>query len=749
MRKLDNAYALIIGVDNKQEQEIFLKDAQAMYDVLTDETLCGYKKENITLLLDKEAITENIIGALDNYIKKIDENSSFLIFYSGHGGYHEGRSYLLPYLASSENLIFGKDLRAKLSEIKSKRMFVLFDCCHSGGFFDGEDETITLNISENNISRSSTLEGIAQEIDDEQGMVIMASSQVHERSWAQGGDDCSFFTASLMEAFKAEHLKHKHFLVDEFVRTVDTANYVFERTPEKYRAMKREKDPDGLEMREEIQMPYANLQMSADFAICYIPKELKGKVSVKKSLKVNQEHEEVIAKSDGTPAWEREEGKNLLLFLHGFSGESKGTFGIIPDLLQSDSKFDDWAMKPLGYAPVVQPKLGKDIWGAILDVDKIAVFLKASIQNKFKNYDSIAIIAHSLGGLVAQKAILSLDSENRNRISHLIMFGVPSNGISPDVLDNQWNKKYSELSSEGDYIKSLRKEWKDTFNDTYPFKLKVAASTDDEYVSLESCHKPFGKEYREFVEKKHLYMVKPKSDKDSTYALILDTLTGSKFFQDYNNTEEINLILGKYDEVVDNLLPNKDDLDKTGLTQLIFALEGLERKDEIYDILDNHPLAKRNTDLMGIIGGRHKRDYLKSNSFKSSELSREYYNKALNISVDNENHSQIYYHAINLAFLSIVTDPESGKSEMKKYANQALEATNHCDDNLWKFATVAEANMYLQNFDIAKEFYRKASKDIPIREKVSMYTNAYRGYVALTNKDNDEFTQFLKTQLMN
>tara|TARA_R110002073_G_scaffold271828_2_gene435381 strand:- start:7248 stop:9491 length:2244 start_codon:yes stop_codon:yes gene_type:complete len=746
MKKLENAYALIIGVDNKQEQDIFLKDAQAMYDVLTNETLCGYKKENITLLLDKEAITENIIGALDNYIQKIDENSSFLIFYSGHGGYHEGKSFLLPYLASSENLIFGKDLRAKLSEIKSKRMFVLFDCCHSGGFFDGKDETITLNISENNISRSSTLEGIAQEIDDEQGMVIMASSQVHERSWAQGGDDCSFFTASLMEAFKAEHLKHKHFLVDEYVRTVDTANYVFERTPEKYLAMKREKDPKGLEMREKIQMPYANLQMSADFAICFIPEELKHKVSVKKSLKINKETKEIIAKSDAKPTWEREEGNNLLLFLHGFSGEAKDTFGNIPNMLQSDSNFDGWAMKPLGYAPVAQPKLGKDIWGAILDVDKIAGFLKTSIQNKFRNYDRIAIVAHSLGGLVAQKAILLLDDDSRNRISHLIMFGTPSNGIAPEVLEKQWNKKYSELSSEGEYIQSLRKEWKETFNNTYPFKLKVAASTDDEYVSLESCHKPFAQEHREFVDAKHLMMVKPKDDKDDAYSLILNTLTGSKFFNQYTNKEEINLVLGKYDSVVQKLLPNKDDLDKRGLTQLIFALEGLERKAEVYDILNNHRL-KDNTDLMGIIGGRHKRDYLKTFSYKSFELSHKYYGKALEISIENKVDSQIYYHAINLAFLSIVSDPETGRGEMKKYANQALEAANKCDDS-WKYATIAEANMYLGNLDTAKKFYIKASEGMGIREKLSMHTNAYAGYVALANKENDEFTQFLRVQLL-
>lgn len=751
MRTLENAYALIIGVDNEQKTDIFLKDAKAFYDVLSDEALCGYKKENITLLLDKDATTENIIGALDNYIDKIGENSSFLLFYSGHGGYYEGRSYLLPYLASSENLVFGKDLREKLSSMKSKRMFILFDCCHSGGFFDNNKDDIISQAVANHtqIKKSPSLEGLAQEIDDEQGMVIMASSQVDERSWARGA--CSIFTQTLIEAFKAEHLKKKHFLVDEYVRTVETANYVFERTPQRFLELKQidnENIAKGGEqiIREKMQMPYANLQMSSDFVICYIPEELKPRISTKKFNAIPKVEPEVTQKEMAEP-WERSEGNNLLLFIHGFSGESKDTFGKIPIMLQADSNFDGWAMKPLGYSPVAQPKLGKDIWGAILDVDKIAVFLKTSITYKFKDYDRIAIVAHSLGGLVAQKAILELDQDNRNRISHLIMFGTPSNGISPEVLNKQWNKKYSELSSEGSYIKSLRKEWEDTFNNNYPFKLKVAASSEDEYVSIDSCHKPFDKEYCEIVDGKHLQIVKPKDEKDDAYSLVLSTLTGSKFFNQYTNKEEINLTLGKYDAVVKELLPRKDDLDKRGLTQLIFALEGLERKDEVYEILKTHQMAQNNTDLMGIIGGRHKRDYLKTYSYKSSQLSREYYSKALKISVENEVDSQIYYHAINLAFLSIVTDPETGRSEMKKYANQALEAANKCDDS-WKDATIAEANMYLGNLDTAKEFYLKASEGIGIREKISMHTNAYAGYVALTNKEDDEFTQFLKARLL-
>ena len=763
MRKFENAYALIIGVDYEQDPDLteqVQRDAKAIYDVLTDQKLCGYDNENISILLDKDANRNNIIAELDKIEAKSNENSSFLLYYSGHGGYdaEDSVSWLCPHDFDNENYLDGKQLpktyitgeqlREQLTKIKSKRMFILFDCCHSGSFFDGKDDVISKTISENtqqNKNQNSlTLEGLAQEIDDEQGMVIIASSQADERSWAYGEN--SIFTKSLIEAFKAENIKHKQYLPDEYIRTIETVNYVFERTPELFKTLKKS-DTNNI-MTEKMQMPYANLQMSSDFAICYIPEELKKKVATNKFPKKSQQTETIKAKGDSVISWERSKGNNLLLFVHGLSGESKETFGSIPKMLQSDSNFDGWAMKPLGYSPIVQPKLGKDIWGAILDVDKIAGFLKTSIKYKFKDYDRIAIVAHSLGGLVAQKAILGLDEDNRNRISHLIMFGTPSNGISPDVLTKQWNKKYSELSSEGDFIKSLRNEWNQTFNDKYPFKLKVAASTDDEYVSLESSHGPFGKEYREFVEKKHIDMVKPKSDKDASYSLILSALTGSKFFKEYTNAEEINLILGKYDSVVKTLLPKKDDLDKRGLTQLIFALEGLERKDEVYDILNNHPIAKSNTDLMGIIGGRHKRDYLKTFSYKSSQLAHDYYSKALKISVDNEVHSQIYYHAINLAFLSIVTDPETGKSAMKKYATQALEATEHDDDNIWKYATVAEANMYLRDFETSKEFYIKASEGIAIREKVSMHTNAYAGYVALTNREDDEFTQFLKARLL-
>ena len=241
MNSLDNAYALIIGVDFKQKTPQPLRDAQAIYDVLSDDVLCGYKKENITLLLDDQATMQGMFDALDKVIKSTNEDSSFLLYYSGHGGFDNGTSYLCPYdkIHDASKYISGKELRDKLTQIKSKRMFVLFDCCHAGAFFDGEDEvisqTISDNIKRNIIHKQSTLDGLAQEIDDEQGMVIVASSQAEERSWGKRDEDFSIFTTTLIEALKA---KHKYFFADEYVRTVETVNYVFERTPQLFRELK-------------------------------------------------------------------------------------------------------------------------------------------------------------------------------------------------------------------------------------------------------------------------------------------------------------------------------------------------------------------------------------------------------------------------------------------------------------------------------------------------------------------------------
>ena len=73
---------------------------------------------------------------------------------------------------------------------------------------------------------------------------------------------------------------------------------------------------------------------------------------------------------------------------------------------------------------------------------------------------------------------------------------------------------------------------------------------------------------------------------------------------------------------------------------------------------------------------------------------------------------------------------------MLKYARMALKSANKCRDNLWKYATVAEANMYIGKMKQAKKFYAKAAKMAGVRQKISIHTNAYTGYTSVMQMDN-------------
>ena len=57
---------------------------------------------------------------------------------------------------------------------------------------------------------------------------------------------------------------------------------------------------------------------------------------------------------------------------------------------------------------------------------------------------------------------------------------------------------------------------------------------------------------------------------------------------------------------------------------------------------------------------------------------------------------------------------------------------------MWELATIAEANLYLGNIDIAEEYDKKAAAlaGTDVRSKQSMYGNAWYGCPSLTASKN-------------
>lgn len=437
---------------------------------------------------------------------------------------------------------------------------------------------------------------------------------------------------------------------------------------------------------------------------------------------------------------QEDKNKNVLLFLHGFTGSPTETFKYIPELLIKDKNFDGFDIFSIGYSSSVLPDITAGIWTKKPDIKCLAEYFNTLLETHFSRYKSIAIVAHSMGGLIAQKAILELDENKLEKINHLILFGTPSNGLKKVAFFKKWigiffNSQINNLGFESDFIKRLRKDWNEKFNKTYPFKFETVAGTNDDFISKKSSILLFEKRYRKTIGGNHATMVKAESVEDiqsQCFRLILNNLTPF----------DVNNVKGAYLELVEESIKNNKTInmyekeinrrDAKALKKLALAYDGLSREEDAIKIILGHPAIKTNTDTMGILAGRYKRKYLFSGLFtQDAENAVKWYRKALKISVEKNDKEQIYYHAINLAFMSLVY--ENKQEKMETYAQMALDNCVSKIDNIWEVATKAEAYLYLKNEQESEKYYTKVidlTKD-KIRQRSSIYINAKFAYEAL------------------
>lgn len=445
--------------------------------------------------------------------------------------------------------------------------------------------------------------------------------------------------------------------------------------------------------------------------------------------------------------YRKQEGyNNILLFVHGFSGSSSETFGCTPDMLAKDPQFKGWDIFCIGYSSDIYPSIGKGIWSVNPDIAKISLYLKTLLQNQFSGYNRIAFVAHSMGGLAVQRVILDLPKDEQQKLSHILLFGTPSAGLKKAFWFRFWNTQVGDLSYDSNFIKQLRIDWSNNFKSGINFRFKTIAGSKDEFVPVESSLIPFDKKYHGVIEGNHISMIKPINENDihhQSFEIILKTLTNQQVAYLSGNPEDINLLLGEYHSVINKFLPIAKLIGLKELTQLFFALECTQRADEAVKVLQEHPLAKNDSDTLGILAGRFKRKYITEGLQADLDKSFEYYNTALKIAETEQKQKQVFYLSINLAFLFIVA--HNSEIKMKEYAQLALNNCNSEQKDMWELATIAEANLYLGNIVLAEEFYKKSAEvaGTDIRAKQSIYSNAYFGYQSLMASKNKN-AEFLK-----
>jgi tetratricopeptide (TPR) repeat protein len=134
-------YAIVIGIGNHKDKKIpplhyTVADAQGVYKVLTSETYGFYPKENVKVLIDEEASTQNIENTFRTWLqKKVRENDSVIVYFAGHGATESGSTYWVTYDSDIEDLygtaISNDSISVMLNSIESNTLIVFLDSCYS------------------------------------------------------------------------------------------------------------------------------------------------------------------------------------------------------------------------------------------------------------------------------------------------------------------------------------------------------------------------------------------------------------------------------------------------------------------------------------------------------------------------------------------------------------------------------------------------------------------------------------------
>ncbi len=146
-----------------------------------------------------------------------------------------------------------------------------------------------------------------------------------------------------------------------------------------------------------------------------------------------------------------------VVFLHGFTGGRDDTWELFPRLLRE--KLSGWDIFTVGYATTLMPDV-VGIWSADPDLPILAAMFGAQFTfAPLQPYKSLALIAHSMGGLIVQKALID-DSSLAARVRHVILFGTPSGGLRKARWMSFWKRQLNNMAEGSEFIAGLRADWK-------------------------------------------------------------------------------------------------------------------------------------------------------------------------------------------------------------------------------------------------------------------------------------------------
>ena len=337
-----------------------------------------------------------------------------------------------------------------------------------------------------------------------------------------------------------------------------------------------------------------------------------------------------------------------VVFLHGFSGDRDDTWDRLPGLL--GTVVSDWDIYTLGYATTFRPDI-LGVWSADPDLPILATMLKTQARiAPLRRYRSIALVAHSMGGLVVQRALVD-DPELARRTDKVVLFGTPSAGLRKASWAFFWKRQLRNMAKGSEFITELRRDWAAQFEPEPGFDLLVVAGESDQFVPSESSLAPFPRHVHHVVPGDHLSMVRVADSDSSSVRLLMSALS------DVPVAQETTAPLALAAEVPDataltHIEARGDQMSQQEVVRAALALERNGKRDEAMALLQRYQTL--GTDVQGTLAGRIKRLWIGNENPGFAQHALALYQEALDVARKVGDRSQIYYHSINVAFLEFV-----------------------------------------------------------------------------------------------
>jgi hypothetical protein len=203
-------FALLIGISRYRNNlrgipnlDFADLDARSVFQLLQRPETGGFAPENMMLLDNENATVARIREALTNFISRAAEDDLLLIFFAGHGApdpFAPQNLYLVAYdtdvNSMPETALAMSDLRSYIDHnVKSKRLVLLLDACHSAGLSNEGTRDVANNLA------NLYLEKLLYQ---EEGRAFMCSSDINEpsRESRQWGNGHGVFTYYLLDGLK-------------------------------------------------------------------------------------------------------------------------------------------------------------------------------------------------------------------------------------------------------------------------------------------------------------------------------------------------------------------------------------------------------------------------------------------------------------------------------------------------------------------------------------------------------------------